>query len=131
MGCRPAKATAGYLPDRSSSGAAPRPLASCSSRLALVHARNRLDEDDQLALNRIMQADPDVAQAQSFVHTFRQMLRDQQPDLLLSWLKSVKKSGVAALKSFANGIQQDLAAVTNALSSPWSNGQRPRAKLTD
>ncbi len=28
-----------------------------------------------------------------------------------------------ALKQFAKGIKQDLAAVTNALSLPWSNGQ--------
>ncbi len=94
-----------------------------------------LDEDDQLALARIKQVDADVAQAHHFVHTFQQIVRDQQPEPLTAWLQAVKASGVAALKTFANGILHDLAAVTNALASPWSNGQTegqagaPRARL--
>ena len=82
-----------------------------------------LDEDDQLALERVKQADPDVAQAHQFVHLFQQMVRNQQPEQLTSWLQDVQASGVVALRSFAKGIQQDLAAVSTALSSPWSNGQ--------
>ena len=94
-----------------------------------------LEVDDQLALERIFLADSDMTQAHQLVHSFQQMVREQQPELLSSWLQDVKNSGIAALKSFANGIQQDLAAVTNALSSPWSNGQTegqagaPRARL--
>ena len=51
------------------------------------------------------------------------MIRERQPDALLPWLEDALKSGMDALKGFANGIQQDLAAVMNALSLPWSNGQ--------
>ena len=95
------------------------------SRVAwlLFTTEDDLDEDDQLALERVKHTDPDVALAHRFVYTFRQMVRNQEPVQLTSWLQDVKDSGIAALKSFANGIQQDLAAVTNALSSPWSNGQ--------
>lgn len=63
------------------------------------------------------------------------MVRDQQPAQRASWIQAVVASGVTALKSFANGLRQDLAAVINALSSPWSNGQTegqagaPRARL--
>ena len=38
-------------------------------------------------------------------------------------LSDVGKSGVSVLVSFAKGIKQDIAAVMNALSLPWSNGQ--------
>lgn len=89
----------------------------------LFSSKDDLDEGDQLALERIKEADTDVAQAHHFVQAFRQMVRDQQSDQLASWLQNVTDSGIVALKSFANGLRQDLAAVTNALSSPWSNGQ--------
>ena len=42
---------------------------------------------------------------------------------LLPWLEDATSSGIGVLKQFAKGIKQDLAAVTNALSLPWSNGQ--------
>jgi len=35
----------------------------------------------------------------------------------------VTQSGINALKGFVKGIKQDLVAVINALSLPWSNGQ--------
>jgi len=51
------------------------------------------------------------------------MIRGRQPDELLVWLEDAVKSGIDTLKGFANGIQQDLSAVMNALSLPWNNGQ--------
>jgi len=54
---------------------------------------------------------------------FTEMVRERQPEALLPWLEDAAKSGIGALKQFARGIKQDLAAVTNALSLPWSNGQ--------
>ena len=51
------------------------------------------------------------------------MVRERQPEALFPWLEDATSSGIDALKQFAKGIKQDLAAVTNALSLPWSNGQ--------
>ena len=51
------------------------------------------------------------------------MVRERNPESLLPWLEDATKSGIEALKQFAKGINQDLDAVTNALSLPWSNGQ--------
>lgn len=82
-----------------------------------------LDEAEEQSLEHIKQADPSVAQAHDLVRTFQQMLRNQQPDNLTVWIQETIASGIAALVSFANGIQQDLAAVRNAFASPWSNGQ--------
>lgn len=39
------------------------------------------------------------------------------------WYKRVQSSGSAELKSFADGLLTDEAAVRAALSSEWSNGQ--------
>jgi transposase len=42
---------------------------------------------------------------------------------LEGWLKDARKSGVAAVTTFAAGLQQDGAAVKAALTTPWSSGQ--------
>lgn len=89
----------------------------------LVTPESVLEATEQQALLRIKQADATVAQAHQLVHAFQQMLREQNPDPLLSWLHAVTASGIAALVSFANGIRQDFAAVYHALALPWSNGQ--------
>ena len=64
-----------------------------------------------------------MAHAYQLAQAFQEMLREQQVENLLPWLNDAATSGIAALVSFANGIRQDLAAVKNALSLPWSNGQ--------
>jgi transposase len=50
------------------------------------------------------------------------MLKERQSELLHWWLKRVKESHVAELKSFANGISRDYAAVHAACSRSESNG---------
>jgi transposase len=69
------------------------------------------------------QADEEVAEAYTLSHRFTDIVRKHQSGSLLQWLEDVSKSGINALKGFARGIKQDLTAVINALSLPWSNGQ--------
>lgn len=40
-----------------------------------------------------------------------------------AWLIQAEHSGIAELKSFAQGLRRDYAAVRAAFSSRWSNGQ--------
>jgi transposase len=89
----------------------------------LVSEEDELTEEDKQALERMKQADEKVAEAYILGQRFTGMVREQQHESLLPWLEDVAKSGIMALTGFANGIKQDLAAVTNALSLPWSNGQ--------
>ncbi|MCI0420219.1 MAG: ISL3 family transposase [Chloroflexi bacterium] len=110
------------------SPAAPRPkkvVPWSVSRTAwlLVKPEAEMDEEEQLALERVKQADDLVAQAHQFVHAFQQMVREKQPEKLESWIAAVTASGIEALSSFAHGLKQDFDAVQNALSYPWSNGQ--------
>ncbi len=69
------------------------------------------------------QADGKVAEAYALGQRFADMVRKRQSELLLPWLADVGESRISPLMGFAKGIKQDLAAVTNALSLPWSNGQ--------
>ena len=40
-----------------------------------------------------------------------------------AWLIDARASGIYAMQRFAKAIRQDLEAVRNAMSEPWSNGQ--------
>ena len=89
----------------------------------LVKQEEELTEDDKQALERMKQTDEKVAEAYTLCQRFTGMVRERRPESLLPWLEDVAKSRIGALMGFAKGIKQDLAAVTNALSLPWSNGQ--------
>ena len=89
----------------------------------LAKQEEKLTEKDRQALERMKQADEKVAEAYILGQRFAGMVRERQHESLLPWLEDVAKSKISALTGFANGIKQDLAAVTNALSLPWSNGQ--------
>ena len=89
----------------------------------LVKNEDDLEDDDRQALERMKQADGKVAEAYALGQRFVSMVRERQSNALESWLEDADKSKIEALKQFAKGIKQDLAAVTNALSLPWSNGQ--------
>ena len=89
----------------------------------LVSEKDELKEEDKQALERMKQADEKVAKAYDLGQRFAKMVRERQHESLLPWLEDVARSKIGALTGFANGIKQDLDAVTNALSLPWSNGQ--------
>jgi transposase len=89
----------------------------------LVKQKEELTEDDKQALERMKEADEKITEAYDLGQRFTDMIRERRPESLPPWLEDVAKSRISALKGFAKGIKQDLAAVTNALSLPWSNGQ--------
>jgi transposase len=54
---------------------------------------------------------------------FRGLLRSGTAERLDAWLRDARASGIYAMKRFAKTIRQDVEAVRNAVSEPWSNGQ--------
>ena len=54
---------------------------------------------------------------------FRGLLRGSDIELLDTWLTDAASSGIHAMRQFAATLRRDLAAVRNAISEPWSNGQ--------
>jgi transposase len=51
------------------------------------------------------------------------MMRYREAERLDGWLTQVQESGLAELQSFAQGVEQDKAAVQAGLTLPISNGQ--------
>ena len=54
---------------------------------------------------------------------FRGLLRGGTAEGLDAWLIDARASGIYAMQRFTKTIRQDLEAVRNAMSEPWSNGQ--------
>ena len=49
-------------------------------------------------------------------------MREHRGEACEAWLTEAAASGIEALARFAQGLRDDLAAVTAGLTLPWSNG---------
>ena len=99
------------------------PLSARKASWLLVKQESELTEDDKQSLERIKQSDDKVAEAYALGQRFTQMIRERHSESLIPWLDDVARSGIDILRQFGKSIKQDFAAVMNALSLPWSNGQ--------
>ena len=83
----------------------------------------KLDDKQRHQVEQICNAHPDLDTAYQLSQGFVSMLAQRRDKDLDAWLVQAKHSGLAELKSFAQGIRRDFAAVRAAFSSPHSNGQ--------
>ena len=82
--------------------------------------RNNLTTAQTMTVATIEERLPDHVEARDIVESFQKMLRRKSKDNLEAWIDRATRSLVA---SFANGVIRDRAAVQNAITSMWSNGQ--------
>ncbi len=54
---------------------------------------------------------------------FRGILRGNDTAKLDAWLHDAERSGLYCLRRFTRSLRHDLAAVRNAITETWSNGQ--------
>src|SRR5262249_60494763 len=78
--------------------------------------------DAPLYLDQLTQADPAIAQAYTRSQAFLALVRERRGEALAAWMTEAAAGGIAALTRFAQGLQEDLAAVPAGLTLPWSNG---------
>lgn len=90
---------------------------------SVLRRADKLTKEDERTVVQLQTAHPEVMQAVAFAQQFTAMVRQRQPEQLEAWLWSVANSMVAALRSFATGIQRDKAAVVAGLTLEWSQGQ--------
>ena len=95
------------------------PSARSIARLMTL-ARDDLSKSDAVLVAAIESNVPDLVTARMLIDDFQHMIRSKAVASLELWLEGAKTSLVG---SFANGVQKDIAAVRNAIVSPWSNGQ--------
>ena len=79
-----------------------------------------LAKADAVTIAAIEAGVPSLIEARALVDRFQAMVRTKNNADLDAWITEAKTSLVA---SFVTGIVQDKAAVSAALTEPWSNGQ--------
>ena len=87
-----------------------------------VSQAGKLDEKQRQQVAQIRMAHGDLDIAYELTQAFVSMLAEHRDTDLDGWLAQAQQSGIRELKSFANGIRRDYAAVRGAFISPWSNG---------
>ncbi len=71
---------------------------------------------------RLRASDAGLREGLDLAAEFAAQLRKSGKQTFVDWLAAVAGSGCAELRSFADGLRQDEAAVSAALTEPWSNG---------
>ena len=78
--------------------------------------------DAQLYVDQLSQVDHAIAHAYTLSQAFLALVRERRGEALEAWITEAAASGIEALARFAQGLREDLAAVTAGLTLPWSNG---------
>ena len=100
-----------------------RKLSPSQAAWLLVGKPTDLTPEQASALEQMRQASSEIRAAHDLAQDFADLLREHKAEKLAAWLESAKKAGLAELRSFANGIVRDRAAVVAGIALPWSNGQ--------
>ncbi len=95
------------------------PSARTVARLMII-GRDDLSKSETVTVAAIEAGVPLLVEAREIIAAFQVMIRKKCLADLDPWLERAR-SGLAA--SFANGVVKDLAAVSAAITSAWSNGQ--------
>ena len=82
--------------------------------------RDGLSKAESVTVAAIESGVPLLVEAPEIIASFQAMVRKKSLAELEPWLERARSSLVA---SFANGVVKDKAAVSAAITSPWSNGQ--------
>ncbi len=88
----------------------------------LIRRPTALTATEQKALQTLCQMHPRVDALYQLTQGFMSMLYEHQAAELPLWLAAARRSGIAELESFAQGVEQDKAAVSAGPTLPYSNG---------
>jgi len=106
-----------HQPDRQ------RKLSPSQAAWLLLCVPTQLTVEHQAAVEQMCQVSSEIMAAYDLAQGFARMIRTHKAEPLTTWLESASKCGLTELRSFANGVQRDFAAVVAGLSLPWSQGQ--------
>jgi transposase len=88
----------------------------------LLRRPETLSSGHQAVLTRMEQASPAFGRLYRLTVQFTEMLRKRQVEQLRPWLDAAKRSELSELKSLAQGMERDYAAIEAALRLPYSTG---------
>jgi transposase len=106
--------------EKAGAGLSRTPSSRTIARLMTI-SRDRLTKAESATVATIESGMPLLVQAGEIIAAFQAMVRKKSLADLDLWLVKAQTSLVA---SFDNGVIKDQAAVSAAIASPWSNGQK-------
>ncbi|MEU5812104.1 transposase [Streptomyces sp. NPDC047718] len=83
---------------------------------------DRLRDEDAQQLKEVLARVPVLATTAEHVRAFAELMNDRRGRELKDWITRVQQDQVPALRSFANGLLQDLDAVVAGLTLSYSSG---------
>ena len=90
----------------------------------LLKADPNLEPEERTFRDQLLERSPELRTAMELAQDFRSMVRERRADGWEVWLaKATAPTAVKELRSFAEGLKKDEAAVQAALRLEWSNGQ--------
>jgi transposase len=88
----------------------------------VIRDQRKREAEDQARVDALRAIDEEFAQVVALAAEFIALVRKEKVTPLADWLAGAEASASAESRSFAQGIRQDEAAVSAAISEPWSNG---------
>jgi transposase len=89
---------------------------------AIVCPAAKRSDDAHTYLNQLCQLDARIARAYALSQAFLALMRERRGDDLEAWRVEATHSGIDELARFAQGLQDDLSAITTGLTLEWNNG---------
>lgn len=78
--------------------------------------------DDYILANEIIGPNKLLCNLRNLATSFKQLLKQTDPQILDLWMIQAENSGLDKIKSFVRGINMDRQAVENAIKYKWTNG---------
>jgi transposase len=88
----------------------------------LTRQPDSLTEDEQPQLKALLERCPELQAASGHVRAFATMLTQLTGQDLPQWISDARGAELPGISSFAKGLEQDLDAVTQGLTSRWNSG---------
>jgi len=88
----------------------------------LCRRPDTLTENERPRLKAVLDRCPELQAASDQVRSFATMITELTGQDLPQWMAAARQAGLPGIASFAKGLEQDLDAVTNGLTLPWSSG---------
>jgi transposase len=99
------------------------PLAPIAAASLCIKPTKLLTEEQSERVAQLKRASPSFATMRQLAMRFRGILRGKDPDRLADWMNDAHSSGLYGIRRFVLTLRNDMAAVRNAISERWSNGQ--------
>ncbi|MBS1807646.1 MAG: ISL3 family transposase [Acidobacteria bacterium] len=89
----------------------------------LLQKQENLEAEQQVYLQKLCEASPEIAQVQQLAQRFARLVRERKALEFSSWLEEAAKNSSPEIRGFVAGLKRDQPAVEAALKYAWSNGQ--------